>query len=416
MTDFMERDDRADSSSSGPRHRGVVMCKELFRRRRVRGKIIVLDGAFATECQRLGVNIDHPLWGVFACLAYPDVCARVHQGYFEAGCDVVTCGSYQLRGDVGRLPGLDANAGVVPVLGASSEPRTPAACPYPAPGTAFTLQEETSRCQVILAQCAQIAVRARNGLGGTAHEAMIAASLGPFGCTVGGGGEFTGDYSAAALPPGMALRECETILRFHRTRLTAAIACYREGLFDMLLLETTPRLDEALLMLRLVKDICAAGDSGRGVPIPPVIVSFTLHPSRAGCVASGETFATVWTELGKPEFRDVLVGIGCNCCDPAGVDAVVKEVVRCVTRDAIDATSEIALALYPNSGEVYLSDTNSWGARDERAATHVTSLHQLLEKFWLPSASVAGVPCVPLIVGGCCRTTAADVRALAAWK
>jgi len=57
--------------------------------------LIVLDGAFATELERRGCDLNDPLWSAKALLEQPDIIRQVHTDYFEAGADCAITASYQ---------------------------------------------------------------------------------------------------------------------------------------------------------------------------------------------------------------------------------------------------------------------------------------------------------------------------------
>ncbi len=53
---------------------------ELLKRKR----ILVLDGALATELERKGCDLDHPLWSARLLLEDPLKIEEVHVSYLEA--------------------------------------------------------------------------------------------------------------------------------------------------------------------------------------------------------------------------------------------------------------------------------------------------------------------------------------------
>jgi homocysteine S-methyltransferase len=59
------------------------------------GGTLVLDGGLATELERAGFDLDHPLWSARLLAERPDAIAAVHRAYLEAGADCITTASYQ---------------------------------------------------------------------------------------------------------------------------------------------------------------------------------------------------------------------------------------------------------------------------------------------------------------------------------
>lgn len=50
----------------------------------------VIDGAMATELEKLGVDTAQELWSAAALLNQPEAIAAVHRSYFESGAHVAT--------------------------------------------------------------------------------------------------------------------------------------------------------------------------------------------------------------------------------------------------------------------------------------------------------------------------------------
>lgn len=54
---------------------------------------LILDGALATELEKLGCNLDDPLWSTRVLLENPEKIRKVHYAYFEAGADIAITAS-----------------------------------------------------------------------------------------------------------------------------------------------------------------------------------------------------------------------------------------------------------------------------------------------------------------------------------
>jgi S-methylmethionine-dependent homocysteine/selenocysteine methylase len=61
------------------------------------GPLVLLDGALGTELERAGVGTPLPLWTSHALLEAPEIVARVHQAYAEAGAEIVTAGTFRTQ-------------------------------------------------------------------------------------------------------------------------------------------------------------------------------------------------------------------------------------------------------------------------------------------------------------------------------
>lgn len=81
--------------------------------------VMILDGAFASELERHGCDLNDPLWSAKVLLESPSLIAQVHRDYYVAGADCATTASYQATVDGFMKRGLskDTGAGDDPPLG-----------------------------------------------------------------------------------------------------------------------------------------------------------------------------------------------------------------------------------------------------------------------------------------------------------
>ena len=69
---------------------------------------VVLDGAFGTELQRRGVEVDHPyIWSAAGLTMAPSTVLQIHLDYVLAGADVITTGAFRTNRTALRKAGLD---------------------------------------------------------------------------------------------------------------------------------------------------------------------------------------------------------------------------------------------------------------------------------------------------------------------
>ncbi|GAU15562.1 hypothetical protein TSUD_45990 [Trifolium subterraneum] len=59
------------------------------------GGYAVIDGGFATELERLGVDLNDPLWSAKCLFTSPHLVRRVHLDYLDAGANIILTSSYQ---------------------------------------------------------------------------------------------------------------------------------------------------------------------------------------------------------------------------------------------------------------------------------------------------------------------------------
>jgi homocysteine S-methyltransferase len=193
------------------------------------------------------------------------------------------------------------------------------------------------------------------------HRPLVAASIGPYGAFLADGSEYRGDYG---------LTEAE-LMDFHRPRLAVLAA----GGADLLACETIPCRSEAAALIRLLAEL----------PDVPAWLSFSCHDDRHVC--HGEPFADC---VALAETSAQVIAVGLNCTRPRHVEALL--------RSAAGRTTKPLLA-YPNRGERWDAARRSWLAGPDAID--------------FAAAAGAWVQAGARLVGGCCRTTPADIGAIA---
>lgn len=193
------------------------------------------------------------------------------------------------------------------------------------------------------------------------HRPLVAASIGSYGAYLADGSEYRGDY-------GLSIA---ALMDFHRPRLAVLAASGA----DLLACETIPCLAEGVALIRLLADI----------PDVPAWLSFSCRDEVHVC--HGEPFAEC---VALAETSDQVVAVGLNCTPPRYVEALLISAAGRTTKP---------LLAYPNSGERWDAERKCWlpasGGTDFGAAARA----------WV----LAGAR----LVGGCCRTTPADIHAIA---
>ncbi len=191
---------------------------------------------------------------------------------------------------------------------------------------------------------------------------LVAASIGPYGAMLADGSEYRGHYAAS----DRALQD------FHRPRLRVLA----ESGADVLACETLPCLREALILAQLLDEF----------PSMSAWISFSCQDgSRTGegddsgaCAAALHPFAQV-------------AAIGVNCTRPEHVGSLLRQMRR---------ETDKPLIAYPNSGERYDAAVKGWlGSADDQPFAD-------LSRAWFDAGA--------RIIGGCCRTTPQDIKAICA--
>jgi len=192
------------------------------------------------------------------------------------------------------------------------------------------------------------------------HRPLVAGSIGPYGAALADGSEYRGRYQVSP----------DALRAFHQPRLEALAA----GGVDLLALETFPSAEEAMLVLDLM----------RGWPEMTAWVSFST--SDEAHVADGQPVeAAVRSVAGQ---RGV-VAVGVNCLPPARVGRLLGRMHR---------VTDLPLVAYPNSGEDWDAVGRCWVG----AAGAIDPPQDVPRWYGLGAR----------LLGGCCRTTPATIRAI----
>jgi homocysteine S-methyltransferase len=194
---------------------------------------------------------------------------------------------------------------------------------------------------------------------GVAPRLLIAASVGPYGAMRADGSEYLGHY-------GRSDRE---LAEFHRPRLEVLA---RSGA-DVLAFETLPCLQEALVLAWLLEE-------------HPGMTAWLCFSCRdGGHNSEGE-------EIGRcaQALRDCsqIAAIGVNCTAPEHLPELLGRMRERAAQP---------LVAYPNSGQRYDPEAKQWLGQ----AAHASMAQA---RVWIAAGA--------RLVGGCCRTTPADIRAL----
>ncbi|MBW3068266.1 homocysteine S-methyltransferase [Actinomyces sp. 594] len=219
-------------------------------------------------------------------------------------------------------------------------------------------------------QAVRLARRARDEhAAATGGHGLVAGSVGPYGAYLADGSEYTGAYT----------RTDEDFRAFHRPRLRLLT----QAGADVLALETMPQGPEIRALLGLLPEVA---------PGVPAWLSLSVRDDGAA-LRDGTPLEDVaaWARE-TPQLR--LLGV--NCTRPETATTALS---------LLGGLSSVPLVVYPNSGEEYDAEAKTWST-GSGGTGHGDDL--LASK--LPAWEALGARAV----GGCCRTTPAQIRALAA--
>jgi len=217
----------------------------------------------------------------------------------------------------------------------------------------------TASYQATLERLPAEALRLSVKLAREASPRIVAASVGPYGAARADGSEYTGLYDLD-----------ERGLRgWHAPRLRVLA----ESGADLLACETIPSFPEARALADLLDDT-------------PAWLSFTCRDGER--ISDGTPIETCARHL---DAVDAVRAIGVNCTPPRFVESLIHR-IRAVTGKPIVA--------YPNSGERWDAARRCWtGTRDPGEFAEMALR-------WRDAGAT--------VLGGCCRTGPAHIRALRA--
>lgn len=237
-----------------------------------RQKFVVVDGAFATELERLGLDIKDPLWSALALIDHTDMIEKVHSMYLKAGADIIISSSYQATVEGFAKKGIDKD-----------------------------------KALSLIALSVDLAVKARDEFVNSSdfdsskrQKPLVAASVGPYGAYLADGSEYRGDYKIGL----------DELKLFHKERL-AVLASASPDLFAC---ETIPNLTEALAILGAIDDL--------KLDVPSYI-SFSCKDEEH--ISDGTSIEDCASALN--EFSNVLA-VGLNCTAPKYVESLIKHIAR----------------------------------------------------------------------------------------
>jgi homocysteine S-methyltransferase len=321
--------------------RGTMRAMDATRFRAVLAApgVVVLDGGMATQLEAQGEDLSDRLWSARLLVDRPRAIVEAHLAYYRAGAQVATTASYQatFEGFAARGIGHDDAVGLL------------------RRSVALAVEARDAYRDEVAAADRSVTGRFEPG------PLFVAASVGPYGAMLADGSEYRGRYG---LTTG-ALRD------FHRERL--AVLAGTDA--DVLAVETIPELEEAVAVTGLLGEVegvaawisfsCADGGHLRsGVPIEEAVAAVAGEPG--------------------------VLAVGINCTAPEHAEELVGR---------IRATTDLPIAVYPNSGEGWDATERRWIGVPGPTVDGATAAG------WLAAGAT--------LIGGCCRVTPDRIREVA---
>jgi homocysteine S-methyltransferase len=348
-------------------------------------EVVMLDGGTATALEQAGHRLDDALWSARLLLDDPEAVVAVHRAFLAAGAQVVTTASYQLAAISLRAAGRDPTE-LETLLHRAVELGQRAVTEHLATDPTHHPTDPTHHPTDPTHHPTDPTHHPAEG-GTRAGRPLVAASVGPYGAALADGSEYRGGYG----------RSEADLVAFHAPRVTALV----DAGADVLACETIPSAVELAALARVLSDV--------GIP---AYVSVTLGPAGT-TIAEGRPLAEAFAPLLE---LDSVVAVGVNCCPPE----LVAPALACL------ADVALPLVAKPNAGARWDETERRWIARPTAATSLVTEgptagsaepgtagdpRHEHHRAAPDPRAwAGAGAR----LIGGCCGTSPADLRTLAA--
>ena len=227
---------------------------------------LLLDGGLATELEKIGCNLDHPLWSAKVLIEAPDLIKNVNRSYLEAGSDIIATASYQLSYEGARNVGISSSEATVLL----------------------------HKSVAIGFEAIEAHIEAGQNM---VSPPFLAASMGPFGAFLANGSEYTGKYAVTK----------NKLWDFHKKRWDI----FARTRVDMIAFETIPNIYEAEIIRRLCEEF----------PEKPIWVSFCTKDATQ--LSDGSAITEVASFFGD---LDHVLGIGINCTAPSNVLPLIEAI------------------------------------------------------------------------------------------
>ena len=281
--------------------------------------MLPLDGGLATQLEQRGHDLGDSLWSARILADQPDEIRAVHEAYLDAGARVVVTASYQVSRQGFQAAG-----------------RTPA------------------QADVALRTSVDIARDAVDG-----RDALVAASVGPYGAILHDGSEYRGRYGVSH----------DRLVDFHGERLEVIAASAP----DLLAIETIPDLDEVAALVEVLADF------------PELPAWLTMSCSDGFRTAAGQSIDDV---VGLTAATPSVRALGINCTSPEYVASLLS---------LLSSAGAPALVAYPNAGQAWSPDTG-WSGDGRQVGEDLVAL-------WREVPGMA-------LIGGCCGVGPDSVAAI----
>ena len=219
------------------------------------------------------------------------------------------------------------------------------------------------------------------------REIKVVASSGCFGAILSNGAEYTGNYGEDTT--------MEVLQQFHAAKLRKYQECH-----VAVAIETVPSALECRALAALL------GEEANCFDVAWISLACKSESELNDGSAVRDSIEILHHSL--PSF----IGLGFNCCHAKLLPGLVAQLLSVVRNGPVRP-----IVLYPNSGEIWESETESWkeGSHisDHDFLRSLEKCVQLVRDAYRSNGSESTTTTPPIVIGGCCRTTPFEIRSLA---
>jgi len=335
--------------------------------------VLLLDGGVSTHLESMQRSHSFPdrnLWSssLLTTESGQSDIQKAHEDFYASGSNIVTTVTYQLSYHAAENFGYEEND-IDEMLKKAVDLANQA-----------RLSGRSSQHQLLQPQ-----------LQNSNQSRFVMASAGCYGAVLADGSEYTGNYNLSI----------QQLIAFHKRR----IQVFSKLEIDGIAFETIPSLEEVKAVVQLIKELVNRGEC-KG------FIWLSLACQDSNTLNDGTSLDVVLQAVNKMDPDGHFVhGIGVNCCKVK----YIHELAANIARQEIGSSRNRAIVLYPNSGEEWDAKNESWlegtgCTRPNDFAVEIMNCIRMIHGLCIEH----NVPLLPIIVGGCCRTTTSSIKALRA--
>ena len=318
---------------------------------------LVLDGATGTELERRGIDSPLPLWSAGALISHPHIVEAIHRDYVAAGADILVANTFRTNVRTLRMAGMLTRGEELNKTAVELARRASASChPERSEGSGPDSGQASADQRGQIPRCARNDMEAaRDNVEAARHRGrsvIVAASVAPV----------EDCYHPERVPD-------EAVLHDEHGRMLAWLKAAGP---DLIWIET----------MGTVREAQAAAQATSQTEMP-FVVSFVVRED--GNLLGGEPLEQAVDAI--EQFEPTAIGL--NCIPPTGMTTILPSLRKTTARP-------LAAYAHINNPTPIFGWSYSQTATPEQYAEHA--------KRWLE----LGVS----IVGGCCGTTPAHIRAV----